>query len=306
MVKFDKDLAKFRFLCEIPTLEITPALEEEECHICKEPYQNNGWELGRTVHRPVALPCGHVLSFQCLALWMLSTNFNNHCSLCRAQICDPSKIREQLSPALASSFARLEVLAVTADNGISRIQKARLLKDIKESLRGDKDLCTMTENSDRIMVVWEEFLDKICNQSAAPDEDNPAAIRGHRVIANRLFGSWDQISSSFQWEDSIELLSWLCFYAVGLLVAVMGMLGSDKAGDDKTEIEMFGCSDELFIGCMVGLVVSTSRILWGYKIIPSVVVLVLMLRVLVELAGVFFVKDFRGVELLLKVTYRGL
>lgn len=60
--ELDKNAAIFQFLCTIPTIDLTSPLEEE-CFICKEKYQNNGWELGGTVHHPVALPCGHILGF---------------------------------------------------------------------------------------------------------------------------------------------------------------------------------------------------------------------------------------------------
>lgn len=288
MVNLGKDLAKFRFLCDIPIIEITPALEEDQCLICKEPYQNNEWELGRTVHRPVALPCGHVLGFQCLAMWMLSTNFNNHCSLCRAQIYGASTTRAQLSPALASSFARLEVLAVTAENGISCVQRARLFKDMKKSLRGDKALCQMAENGDRIMVVWEEFFNKICNEPVTPAEGNPAAIRGYRVIANWLL---DQLSRCLD-EDSAETIIWLCFYIASLVIADMALLGGVKAGDYKAATQILMSSRDLFIGSVVGLAFSMPRIPRGYKVYFSGVVSVLLLRALVPLAGLCMAKGF--------------
>ena len=233
---------------------------------------------------------------------MLSTNFINHCALCRARIYDPSKIRQRLRPALASSFARLGFYAFIEKKGISRVRKAQRLENIRKSLRGDKSL-----HKDRIMVVWNEFLDKMCNEPATPDEGNPAAIREHRVIGNWIFGVWDQISRSFLLEDPVEVLSWLCFYNASLLVAAMGLWGGDKAGNDKTKIEMFASSEKLFIGWMVGLVTSTSRTPWGWKIIPSAVVFVLMVKVLVLLAGVFLVEDLRGVEVPFRITYhRGL
>ena len=303
MAQVDEDIVKFQFLCEIPTLDITPALEEEECLVCKEPYQNNGWELGGTLHRPVALRCGHVLGFQCLAVWMLSTNFHNHCSLCRTQIYDPSTTGERLSPALASSFARIAFHSITGENNISRIRKAQLLEIIQRLLRDDRTLSPMAESNDRIMVVWEEFLNNMCNESATPDEGNPAAIRGPRVIVNRLLGSWDQILRYYLEENFVEVFGGLFFYAVGLLVVNMGLVGIELAGDEKTKFKMLISSRDLLIGCIVGAAVSMSQISRGYKIFSGAVVSVLLLRVLVPSAGLFLA---RGPDVRFEFAYGGL
>ena len=293
MVELKKEFAKFRFLCEAPTLEITPALAEEECLICKEPYQNNGWQVGQTVHRPLALPCGHVLSFHCLAMWMLSTNFDNHCPLCRTKMYDPSTARDRLSRALAMSFVPWEVLAITAPNGISRAQKRSLLESIDQSLRGDKTFGTTTENINRAMVVWEKFLHKICKETARPVSRNPvaipaaipAAIERHQGIANELFGSWDQISRCFL-PISIELACWVSFYGAILFNAVLVRWWIESVGGEYTLIEMVEASTTLFLGYAVGLPVAISRMPLGYKIICTAVVLWLLLRLLHLWAGV--------------------
>ena len=161
----------------------------------------------------------------------------------------------------------------------------------------------MTENSDRIMVVWEEFLNKMCNEPAIPDEGNPAATRGHQMLVGLLFRSRDRISRWFLPQDSGEVRSWHCFYTVSLAVAVMGMRWSGIAGGEKTMIDLCASSKDLFFGCVVGLPVSVSRVPWGHKIISSAVVSVLMLRVLIRLAGFFLVRDLLGVELLVLVKY---
>lgn len=308
MVDLVEDFAKFRFLCNTPTMAITPALEEEECLICKGPYQNDGWQLGQTVHRPVGLRCGHVPGFQCLALWMLSTNFDNHCPLCRTRIYDPSIAREPLSPALALSFARLEVLAVTAHNGISGAQKRWLLKSIKQSLQplqGDTALDTTTENIDRIVVVWEEFLHKICKKTVRTDKGNPMAIGRHQVIANQLFGSWDQITRCFL-PDSPERACWVSFYSVSFGLAVWVILWIRCVGGEEILIEMLGSSTALFYGCIVGLPVSISRVPLGYKIISSFATCGLMSILLVDLAAFFLGGTLSQREVYLMLTTLGL
>lgn len=304
VVELPNDFAKFRFLCETPTLEITPALEEEECLICKEPYHNDGWQLGQTVHRPLGLPCGHVLGFHCLALWMLSTNFDNHCPLCRTNIYDPSTATDPLSPALGLSFVRLEVLAATGHNGISRSEKRWLLKCINRSLAPG----TTTENPDRMTVVWEVFLNKMGKKTARPDRGNPPAIEGHQVIANRPFrpfGSWDQISHCFL-PMSSELAWWLFFYGVSLLFAAEVGWWTGLVGGEATLNEMVETSKTLFIGCIVGLPVVASRMPMGYKIICSAVVFVLLCRLLVLWVGFYSVSGLNPSVVLFFVRRCGL
>lgn len=180
--ELNKNIVKFQFLCEIPTIDITPSLEKDECFICRESYQTNKWELGGTVHCPVALPCGHILGLQCLARWVLSPTFDNSCSFCRLQIMNPRAITGQLSRALESSFARLEILAVVASNGISQTQKTQLLKTSKKSLCSEKAFWKLSNNSDRVMIVWEEFLNKMCNDSAASDNQNRGPLNERAAV----------------------------------------------------------------------------------------------------------------------------
>ena len=157
-------LNKFRFLCSISPLKITPSLAEEECHICMEPYEENGWELDGTLHTPVALPCSHVMGFQCLARWMLSTNFDNHCSFCRKQIIGSRfSARSPISSRLASSFARLEMLTALHPDGVSVLEKGRLLRHLEISLRQEFGPGTPI---DQFMAVWEEMLNKMCTAPA--------------------------------------------------------------------------------------------------------------------------------------------
>ena len=165
--QLDEIIANYHFLCTLEPLEMTPALEEDDCFICKEPYQENAWELGGTFHRPVKLPCGHKLGFQCLARWMVSPNFINHCPLCRGQIVAPlTTPRNRLSRPMASSFASLETLAVVASNGVSLTQKTRLLEVVKNALWSEKRDWTSADSGDRIMAAWEEFLNQMCEEPA--------------------------------------------------------------------------------------------------------------------------------------------
>ena len=184
--EFDQLIVKFQFLYDIPTLDITPSLEQDECFICKDSYQSNKWELGGTVNHPVALPCGHTLGLQCLARWVLLAGFDNSCCSCRTPIINPPATRGQLSRALAPSFG-LEILAVVGSNGISDIQKMRLLRAFEKSLGSEETLWKLRKKSDRVMVVWEEMLNKLCNDSAAfNNQDHEPFVQGALGPAARV------------------------------------------------------------------------------------------------------------------------
>ena len=176
-----KDIGNMKFLCGVPAIDITPALEAEVCCICHEPYKNNGWVHGVGVHHPVKLPCRHIFGLQCLTLWMLSPSFDNRCCFCRAKIVEPSTIRLEVSRTLDSSFGLFEILAVTSSNGISRTQKAQLLEVFEKSTRYERARWTMTKDRNRVMTVFEQFLDKMCKENH--QQINQQVDRGPARIA---------------------------------------------------------------------------------------------------------------------------
>lgn len=74
---------------------------------------------------------------------MLSASFDNHCSLCRAQIVKLRATGERLSRALAYPFAPLEILAVIASNGVSQMQTSQLLKFFGNSTLNSTLVCRL-------------------------------------------------------------------------------------------------------------------------------------------------------------------
>lgn len=171
-----KNIAKFQFLCDVPSPEVHP-LRDDQCSICQEPYQNNGWKFGSTLHRPVKLPCGHVLGYQCLARWILSAGFVDSCPLCRKHIVKTrgsTTRRHQLKRLVATSLARLESIALIASNGVSLTQKNNLLSALKSDLWGERNFWCSPDEGDRIMVASEEFLNVICHGSLALDQRQPS------------------------------------------------------------------------------------------------------------------------------------
>lgn len=168
-----KNVATFSFLCKVPILKITPTLEGDECAICKDSYRNNGWRLGGTLHRPVKLRCGHVFGFQCLARWMLTANFDDHCPFCRGEVLTPfstPEFPERLRDVYSASVTCLETLGVMAGSGISQTQKKQLLSQWRNTLSNYGLLWEFDDGGDRIMVAWEELLNSMCkSESAAPN-----------------------------------------------------------------------------------------------------------------------------------------
>lgn len=288
--ELDKNLVNFQYLCTIPTLEITPPLAEEECGICKEGYQNNEWQLGGTVHRPVALPCGHILGFQCLARWMLSPTFDNQCHLCRAQIIDRPETRKRLNRELASSFARLEILAVVAGNGISREQKSQLLDVFGKSIWGEKALWVLTKNSDRVMVVWEELLESMSTNSAIRTEEERVVqlieqlvgMRGEQQNKNIFLVLRNQVS---RWLRIPEAQIGLFFFTAAV-TAAMAFLWDRRAGGEDTftwkilELEASTGMDwkAWLCVCFVHMVFAFYRIPLGYKTLLGGLIFGLVLR----------------------------
>ena len=183
-VRLNENISKFHFLCMVPILEDTPLLPQDDCAICKEPYRDNRWELGGTLQQPVELPCRHLFGFQCLARWVLSANFHNHCPFCGVQMINFSHTRTLDKRPLNFSLARVEMVTVLARNGLSPKQKSQLLVILEDSLRREMTFAHNKPNMpiDKPMVVWEEFLNTICKVSAetagprAPTRATPAVL----------------------------------------------------------------------------------------------------------------------------------
>ena len=182
------NINKVRFLTKNPTLDVTT---EDDCLICKEPYEKNSWKEGSTLHRPVALPYGHVLGFQCLVRWVLSPNFNNYCPLCRVRIV--SRHETRYAGLLEDSLVNLdEMLGIVAKGPITSAQKSQLLDLLEVSLRGKRS-AVVGVRFDQAMAVWEEMLNKRCAELAVPvrapqrlawvDRDgDPRLVLSHRAV----------------------------------------------------------------------------------------------------------------------------
>ena len=189
--ELDRTMKKLIFLLKIPSLDISPSLQQDDCFICKEPYDINGSWLGPTMDHPVALRCGHVLGFRCLTRWVLSANFGNRCPLCRVRIISPHQTWSRLDRAVDTSLLNLKIV-ILAMNQITPAQKTLLL-----------DLAVRMPFVDsrfhRVMVLWEEVLESACTELAVP-------VRPVRGLAEVDQDAQGRLGLSLEFEQIMFLL----------------------------------------------------------------------------------------------------
>ena len=149
-------LAKYYYLKKVPRLSNDDlAVEDRVCFICQEPYDSRRlvWAPEAVINYPVALPCHHHVGLQCLATWMFSSNFDNHCAMCRQEIV-PSDKR-------FSTRAAERQLITTAHEIRERVKTTRrhgFLTSMGEVCRNHKPLDHMEYGKDRVLIAFEAFL----------------------------------------------------------------------------------------------------------------------------------------------------
>ena len=176
-----------------------------------------------------------------------------------------------------------------------------LLGDFEEAIWGEKALWVLSKDSDRVMVVWEEFLDMMCHDPAILDEGNPARLDEHvvegredRVDAGLLSALRDQVSRLLRRSEVRIGLSFF-FFIAGVAIAIAGLLWDfPRAGEDTliAMIQDLKASMEMDLtawicGSAVGFVVDFFRIPWGLMNILGAVFFGLVLGLLVQKVEVF-------------------
>ena len=72
------------FLTSLPTIGICDLREnDQECHICIQPFANPNHAATEQTEVPLKLPCNHIMGSICLATWFQT---NNTCPLCRTTL----------------------------------------------------------------------------------------------------------------------------------------------------------------------------------------------------------------------------
>ena len=185
-----------------------------------------------------------------------------------------------------------------------------LLGDFEEAIWGEKALWVVSKDSDRVMVVWEEFLDMMCHDSAILTQRNPARVderviegREDRVDAGFLSALRDQVSR-LRRRSEFRIGLFFFFFTAGVAIAIAGLLWDfPRTGEDMLiamirdlkasmdmNLEAWGC------GYVVGAVMIVCGIPWGFKTVFGAVVFGLALRFLLHKAEVLvgslaFVKE---------------
>ncbi|CAD6592316.1 MAG: hypothetical protein ASARMPREDX12_005978 [Alectoria sarmentosa] len=175
-----------------------------------------------------------------------------------------------------------------------------LLGDFEEAIWGEKALWVVSKDSDRVMVVWEEFLDMMCHDSAILTQRNPARVdergiegREDRVDAGLLSALRDQVSR-LRRRSEVRIGLFFFFFTAGVAIAIAGLLWDfPRTGEDiliamirdlkasmEVNLEVWGC------GYVVGAVMIVCGIPWGFKTVFGAVVFGLALRLLVYKAEV--------------------
>lgn len=151
--KHQADLAAFDFLNTLPIIE-SEELDPNyrKCFICHEPYYDeapafndkDSDEDKNSRDLPVKLSCGHILGLQCLTRWVLSPNYDNHCSLDRTLIV-PAQNPDV--PAIRGEGADLLDILAVFNGTVTKKRKAELL-----------DLMKRQGVPERTIMVIEEYL----------------------------------------------------------------------------------------------------------------------------------------------------
>ncbi|KAL9136200.1 MAG: hypothetical protein Q9175_002589 [Cornicularia normoerica] len=151
----------FEFLATVPYIdEHDDSRSEDDCPICREHFEW-GPMPGKTMNRPVKLTCGHVFGVQCFAQWMLSPNFDGLCPFCRAIVLDPTRPQVQ-NPIVTAAVTNLEILCLFQDR-VCAMRKGALFDIFEKSLPAE------VQDRDRLMMLWEEFLDSMCDDPSEPE-----------------------------------------------------------------------------------------------------------------------------------------
>ena len=265
MAELCEGSSHFKYLATVPYVKDNdPALRDDDCPICLEPFRL--WQRNtETENRPVRLSCGHCYGLQCLARWMFSGDSNGCCCLClRRIVVDPP--RPQIwHPVLAGAITNLESLCLFQGQ-IDPEKKAELLRIFEMSLNlywVDQSLCPELADRGRLVMLWEEALESMCNRfsepvpvpALAPQPDERAPLLNQRVqiaAENRAaarFLSWDQV---WRWLQIPEVY-------MGLFFFVCVTVGSAALWDPRPGSELALITG--LLGYMVGMLVFIFRLL---------------------------------------------
>ena len=185
-----KPTAAFIFLNAIPYVDIeTLSSLDESCAICTAPYFDGPCQIRDPLDTPVKIRCGHIYGHNCLVRWMLSETFDNQCAFCRAQIVDESDQLKSPDPIVVAQLMYFENIVLDEMEG-KNIRKQELLELFDRYRTKIRDVgSTPSEmlNRDRVVMIWEEFVDMVRRKYEEDDEEfrlrEGRLERDHRDVA---------------------------------------------------------------------------------------------------------------------------
>lgn len=162
-----RTIAQFDFLLSAQVIETGD--HPHVCAICLEPFDNSLWHLNSDapVNRPVKLECGHVIGMQCLAHLFFMSDFSNRCPLCRAKVIPDFYERSQSSQSWKAAVWLLRILTKFGGEEAAAFPKKKALFVLQSGLLREE--LTGAELKSRIMVLYEELLNRFCDASQPPD-----------------------------------------------------------------------------------------------------------------------------------------
>ena len=150
----------FQFLSNVPFVEEgdipTP---NDECYVCKEPFETTPFQL----ERPVRLDCGHIIGLKCLARWVLSKHFDSECSLCRVKVVNSSRL-PAVNRSVDYALIVLETIAVF-EGPVSPVEKERLLENFQR-VEGRETL-----DKNRRTMLYEEVVENLFEEEVNMPHD---------------------------------------------------------------------------------------------------------------------------------------
>ncbi len=159
MKDIKKLLAYYDFLLKVPHVRVEDLQDGDRvCFICREAYDAHilKWTADTTIHYPVILPCGrHHVGIQCLIRWMLSPDFDNHCSLDRTEIVPgaPEAGPDSIDRTLVEMVLR-------SNGGVIKSRKDQFLKMMEWIKRTIHSTAAVEGGKHRVMILLEEFHDR--------------------------------------------------------------------------------------------------------------------------------------------------
>ena len=213
----------FQYLITAPyTNDDDPAFQDD-CAICKAPF---GYprEPENIMDRPVRLSCGHVFGLQCLAKWMLSPKYDAHCSYCRIIVVDPTRLKTQ-HRILTANLTYFEIVCLF-EGQISADRETALLRIFGNSLKwdwADEAQPAELQNYNRLMMLWDEFLNSVHDDAPAPEPQQEPDVRAPRL--NQLMQLALEPQQRYIVRDAHEVsLFYLGGIAVGLEIVLFWVL----------------------------------------------------------------------------------